>query len=66
MNFVKMYEKNIKKMTLLDFACIKLGVAAFTLFLATMYPELLSLESHWYLVIAVVAMAKPMMKMCNK
>jgi len=66
MNFIKMYEKNIKKMTMLDLASVKLATAAFALFLAKMYPELLSLEPHWYVVIAIVAAAKPVMKICSK
>ncbi|MBR9689298.1 MAG: hypothetical protein GOV01_00135 [Candidatus Altiarchaeota archaeon] len=62
MGLMKWAEEKLKKMTICDIKLIKLGVAAFTLFLAKVWPPLLSLEWYWYLIVFVLAYAKPMYK----
>lgn len=65
MNLVKKCLSNFKKITVMDMACVKISTAAATLLLAKFVPDLLMLEWHWYALIAVVAAAKPVSKMCK-
>jgi len=66
MNIIKTCEARLKKLTLCDIACVKIATAAGTLLLAKFFPELLTLEWHWYLVIGLAAMVRPAMKMLCK
>ena len=46
----------LKKLTCFDYALIKIGVFAFTLMLAKLWPEILSLNWYWYgLVYGIIA-----------
>ena len=57
--------KMIKKMSLFDMVLVKLSVAAFVLMLVKIYPVLLSLEVHHYLIITILLALKPMMLYCD-
>tara|TARA_Y100000310_G_C20597204_1_gene771138 strand:- start:542 stop:853 length:312 start_codon:yes stop_codon:yes gene_type:complete len=46
-----------------DISMIKLSSAAFALMIAKLWTPLLALEWHWYLIIAILASIKPMIKM---
>jgi hypothetical protein len=54
-----MFEKQIKRMKLLDFALTKMAVVAFVLFLVGIWPSLrnviLSVNSLYYLVVSLIA-----------
>ncbi len=56
-----MFEKQIKKMTIWDWAVAKLGVAAFVLFIITIWPAalgwVLSVNTWYFLAVAAVAAA---------
>ena len=60
MTIMQWAEENLKKLDILDIKLIKLGVAAFTLFLAKVWSPLLSLEWYWYITIFALAYARPM------
>ena len=53
---------NIKKMTWSDMSLVKLSIAAFVLMIAKLWPDILSLEWYWYLVIFLLTMLKPFLK----
>lgn len=57
--------KAIKKMGLFDMSLVKLSAAAAALMVAKLYPPLLSLEWHHYLIIALLLAIKPMMLLCD-
>ena len=65
MNLIKKCLTNLKKITVLDMACIKLSTAAATLAIVKFIPDLLMLEWHWYALLAIVLAAKPMSKVCK-
>lgn len=56
-----MFQKQIKKMKLLDFALTKLGIAAFMLFLMGIWPAfrnwILGVSPFYFLAISLVAVA---------
>ena len=62
----KKWDKKVKKLKTCDIGLIKLSVVAFTLFLITVWPELLNLilKVHWgwYLAIAIIAAYCPTKK----
>ena len=61
-----MFDKRLKRLNIWDISLIKLGVAAFVLFLITVWPALMDLvhKVHWgwFLGVAIVAMLKPCMR----
>ena len=57
---------NIQKMTWSDMSLVKLSIAAFVLMIAKLWPDILSLEWYWYLVIFLLAMLKPSSKFFKK
>lgn len=56
----------IKKLDIYDIKLIKIGVAAFTLMLAVLWPPLASLAWYWYLLIFVLAYIRPIYKVFGK
>jgi hypothetical protein len=65
MNLIKKCLTNFKKITVMDMACVKISTAAATLALVKFVPNLLMLQWHWYVLIAIVAAAKPVSKVCK-
>jgi hypothetical protein len=57
----KMFKKQIKKMKMLDFALVKLGVAAFVLFVLRIWPAarsgVMEVNPWCFIGIAVIAVA---------
>ena len=56
-----MFEKQIKKMKMLDFALSKLGIITFVLFLIVIWPAarawVLSVSPWYFLVVSLIAVA---------
>ncbi len=44
----------------IDILLIKIGVFTFTLMIAKLWEPILSLDWHWYLIISLVAVIKPL------
>jgi hypothetical protein len=59
MSLMTYWNKKVKKLDWSDIALLKLYVAAVVLLIAKLWTPLLSLDWYWYLVIAVLAGAKP-------
>ncbi len=57
----KYTDKMIKKLRWFDLSLIKLSVAAIILTIAKLWPPILSLEWHSYLMIALIASIRPLM-----
>jgi len=57
---------NIKKCVWYDISLVKLSTAAFILMVAKLWTPILSLEWHWYLIIALLAAIIPVKKMLAK
>ncbi len=55
-------EKKIRLYHWYDISLIKLSTAAFVLMLAKLWPPLLSLEWHWYALVAILAALPPLRK----
>jgi|TARA_Y100000031_G_scaffold149339_1_gene187018 hypothetical protein len=53
-------DSKIPNMRWYDIGLVKLSVAGFVLFLAKLWQPLLALEWYWYLVVALVAMIRPL------
>jgi len=62
MSFTVWMNSKLRKLNWVDIQCIKLGSAAFVLMVAKLWPPLLSLDWYWYLVIALLAVVKPVYK----
>ena len=58
----KWLDKKIPLLKWYDFSLIKIGSAAFALFVASLWPQILILEWYWYLAIYVVAVLLPVYK----
>lgn len=54
MRFSTWMNKRIAKLNWYHISLIKLSVAAFTLFIAKLWPPLLSLDPIWYFLLALV------------
>lgn len=52
--FSKWMGKKVKKMDWLDIGCIKWTTFALALMIAKLWPAILGLAWHWYLIIALV------------
>jgi len=55
-----------KRLRFPDISLIKLSTAGFVLMVAKLWPDLLSLEWYWYLIIALVAASPVIPKMFKK
>ncbi|GAJ19990.1 unnamed protein product [marine sediment metagenome] len=53
-------DSKIKNMRWYDISLVKLSTAAFILMIAKLWPPLLSLAWHWYLIIALLAAIIPL------
>ena len=59
MTLQKWMKKKMKKIDWLDIKLSQLGMAAFILMIAKLWPPLLSLDWYWYLIIAIILVLKP-------
>jgi len=59
-------DSRIKYLRWYDIGLIKLSVLGFSLFLAKLWPTILSLKWYVYLIIAVLAAVRPMYLMLKK
>jgi len=66
MSYKKWAEGKMKKMDVYDMKLIKWSVAAFTLMIAKLWPEVLGLDWYWYALLGVLFMWRPMMKTLKK
>ncbi|MFH1106484.1 MAG: hypothetical protein V1787_01165 [Candidatus Micrarchaeota archaeon] len=66
MKFFKWADSVAKRLGWLDVGMVKIAVFGFTLFLAKMWPPLLSLEWYWYVLVFVLASLPPLMKAFKK
>jgi len=61
-NYKNWAEGKMKNLDVWDMKLIKWSVAAFTLFIAKIWPPILGLEWYWYVALGVLFMARPMKK----
>lgn len=54
MKFFKWVDKRLSKLRWLDIGLIKLASASFILFIAKIWPPILSLDAIWYFLLALV------------
>jgi len=66
MSYFTWVDKRIKKLRWFDISLIKISTAAFILLVAKLWAPLLSLDWYWYLVIVLVAGARPLFQVCKK
>lgn len=66
MYLIKWVNERIKTMDLVDIQMIKLSVIAFTLMVAKLWNEILSLEWYYYAILFLVFMIRPCMTMFKK
>ncbi len=57
--FSKWMNAKVKKLDWTDIALVKIAVAAAVLFIAKLWAPILSLNWYWYLIICIIAAAKP-------
>ena len=63
MNIFELVDKKIPSLRWYDFSWIKLSVAGFILWIAKLWPPLLSLPASTYLIIGIIAAIVPMKKL---
>lgn len=56
----------VKKMGYIDIQFVKIATAAFILMIAKLWDGILALDWYWYLIIAVLACIKPVIKIFKK
>ncbi|MFH1056317.1 MAG: hypothetical protein V1717_00765 [Candidatus Micrarchaeota archaeon] len=66
MGFTSWLNSKMKKLVWTDVSLIKIGVAAFVLAAAKLWPPLLSLDWYWYAAVFVLAVIKPTLKFFGK
>ena len=66
MPIVKWTNKQAAKLRWRDIQAIKISTVAFTLMVAKLWPEVLGLEWHWYLIISLVFAFFPVRKVLSK
>lgn len=66
MPFNEWMNSKIKNCVWFDISLVKIAAAAFILMIAKLWAPILSLEWHWYLIIAVLASIKPVIKIFGK
>jgi hypothetical protein len=59
-------DKKLGNLSCCDFGLIKIGIIAFALMIAKLWPPLLSLEWYWYAIIFVLVIIQPVAKMLKK
>ncbi|MFH1054445.1 MAG: hypothetical protein V1740_08545 [Candidatus Woesearchaeota archaeon] len=66
MGIFKLANTAIKKMKWYDISLVKIASAAFILMVAKLWAPLLILDWYWYLIIAILASIKPVIKLFGK
>ena len=66
MNICTWPDKAVKKLSGCDMPFIKISLIAFAFMVAKLWQVVLNLDWYWYGVIFVLAMIKPMTKICSK
>lgn len=54
MNFAQWVNRRIGKLRWFDIGLLKLASACFILFIAKLWPDILSLDAYWYLILTLV------------
>lgn len=66
MGIVEWYKEMFGKLQWYDVSLVKLSTFGFALMIAKLWAPILSLEWYWYLALALVAAAKPLMDVFGK
>lgn len=62
MSYMDWANSKMKKLDVIDIKLIKIYTAAFVLMVAALWPPIASLNWYWYLIIALIAMIRPLKK----
>ena len=63
MKFFKWLDVVVKRFTWVDMHCVEWASLFFGLLIAKLFPQVLSLEWHWYLILMILFAIKPLKKM---
>lgn len=66
MSFNEWMNSKVQKCVWTDISLVKIASAAFILMVAKLWVPILSLEWYWYLLIALAASIKPVIKLFGK